>query len=102
MTVNIISDTPVAGQSLTLKCHAVALYHTSSYYQWILPNGSMADGDYFAPDKLTLSPLLESHTGEYSCQFTIVRGADKLVGCGVKWINVQGRNILSNIICTIQ
>lgn len=95
MNVNIISYTPVAGQSFTLRCHVTSISYTYGHYQWILPNGSKADGDYFASDKYTLTPLLESHTGEYSCQFTLIRGADKLFGCGVKWINVQGRNVLN-------
>ena len=39
---------------------------------------------------LTLSPLMESHSGEYSCLIT--DQSDGLVGCGVHRVTVQGMN----------
>ena len=37
---------------------------------------------------LTLNPLLESHSGEYSCLVTDQAGG--LVGCGVERVTVEG------------
>ena len=89
-----MSGTPVAGQSFTLTCsHTTTVANpTSTSYQWFHPNGSMAGSEA----ALTLNPLLESQSGEYSCQVTVT-DANESFGCGVIGINVQGRNILSSI-----
>ena len=89
-----MSGIPVASQSVTLTCsHSTTVANpTSTSYQWFYPNGSMAGSEA----ALILNSLLESQSGEYSCQVTVT-DANERVGCGVRGINVQGRTILSSI-----
>ena len=77
------SSTPVAGGSLILTCNhgSTAMNPT---YQWFDESG----GAVGTQATLTLSPLLESNTGEYSCLVT--DQARSVVGCGVERVTVQG------------
>ena len=59
------SGTPVAGQSFTLTCQATTTLASPSY-QWFDDGGNLVGN----VSTLTLNPLLESNTGEYSCQVT--------------------------------
>ena len=83
------SGTPVADQSFTLTCQ-VTTSLTSPSYQWFDDSGNMVGSE----STLTLNPLLESSTGEYSCQVTAGSGADQRFGCGVTWVAVQGGSFI--------
>jgi hypothetical protein len=77
------SDSPVAGESFTLTCdHGSSA--TTPTYQWFDNAGT----EVGTQATLTLNPLLESHTGEYSCLIT--DQSDGLVGCGLHRVSVQG------------
>jgi hypothetical protein len=73
----------VAGGSFTLTCGHDSTASAPTY-QWF-DNGGTLIGTQAT---LTFSPLLESHTGEYSCM--IIDQLDGLVGCGVHRVLVQG------------
>ena len=79
------NGTPVAGQSFTLTCQATTTLASPSY-QWFDDGGNLVGN----VSTLTLNPLLESNTGEYSCQVTAGNGADQRFGCGVTRVVVQG------------
>ena len=82
---------PIAGRSFTLTCgHATTVMNPT--YQWFDDNGNMVGSQA----TLTLNPLLESKTGEYSCLVT--EGASGRVGCGVERVAVQGMEV--NLIFT--
>jgi hypothetical protein len=53
-------------------------------YQWFNNAGTVIG----TQATLTLNPLMESYTGEYSCMIT--DQSDGLVGCGVHRVSVQG------------
>ena len=78
--------TPVAGQSYTLTCdHASTAVNPT--YQWFDDTGTMVG----TQATYTLNPLMESHSGEYSCLVTDL--SDGMVGCGVYRVTVQGMDI---------
>ena len=79
------SGTPVAGQSFTLTCETTTTLASPSY-QWFDDGGNLVGN----VSTLTLNPLLESNTGEYSCQVTAGSGASQRFGCGVTRVSVQG------------
>ena len=79
------SGTPVAGQSFNLTCQATTSL-SSPTYQWFSDNGAMIGSS----STLTIDPLLESGTGEYSCQVSAGSGASQRYGCGVERVVVQG------------
>ena len=74
---------PVAGGSFTLTCDH-ALTASNPTYQWFDDTSAMVG----TQATLTLNPLLESHSGEYSCLVT--DQSNGLVGCGVHRVIVQG------------
>ena len=57
---------------------------TTPTYQWFNEAGTMIG----TQATLTLNPLLESNSGEYSCLVTDQAGG--LVGCGVERVTVEG------------
>ena len=77
------SSTPVAGGSFTLTCDHGSTA-TDPAYQWFDENGAAVG----TQATLSLNPLLESNTGEYSCLVT--DQARSVVGCGVERVTVQG------------
>ena len=62
-------------------------------YQWFDDAGAMVG----VQATLTLNPLLESHSGEYSCLIT--DQSDGLVGCGLNRVTVQGMDWACVYIC---
>ena len=78
----------MAGQSFTLTCQATTAL-TSPSYQWF-HNGGRIIG---SGSTLTLNPLLESSSGEYSCQVNAGSGAGQRFGCGVTGVGIQGRQL---------
>ena len=94
VTVTITpSGTPVAGQSFTLTCQATTTLASPSY-QWFNDGGDLVGNVSI----LTLNPLLESSTGEYSCQVTAGNGASQRFGCGTSRVVVQGLLTIDNIL----
>ena len=85
VTITSSSGTAVAGQSFTLTCHATTALMNPAY-QWFDDSGTMVGSGF----TLTLNPLLESNSGEYSCQVSAGSGADQRFGCGVTRVAVQG------------
>ena len=83
----------MAGQSFTLTCQATTAL-TSPSYQWFDNSGGMIGSG----STLTLNPLLESSSGEYSCQVTAGSGADQRFGCGVTRVDVQGSHCFSIVL----
>ena len=81
------SNNSVAGGSFTLTCDHLLLASTPTY-QWFNEAGTMIGNG----STLSLNPLLESHSGEYSCLVT--DQSDDLVGCGVHRVTVQGMDCL--------
>ena len=79
------SGTPVAGQSFTLTCEVTTTLMNPTY-QWFDDNGNMISSNAV----LTLNQLLESNTGEYSCQVSVTDGVDQRFGCEVERVVVQG------------
>ena len=77
---------PVAGQSYTLTCDHGSTASNPTY-QWFNNTGHMVGSDA----TYTLNPLMESHSGEYSCLVT--DQSDGMVGCGVYRVTVQGMDI---------
>ena len=82
------SSTPVAGGSFTLTCDHGSTA-TDPTYQWFNESGAAVG----TQATLTLNPLLESNTGEYSCLVT--DQARNVVGCGVERVTVQGMDSVS-------
>ena len=80
------SSTPVAGGNFTLTCDHGSTA-TDPTYQWFNESGAAVG----TQATLTLSPLLESNTGEYSCLVT--DQARSVVGCGVERVSVQGKDL---------
>ena len=85
VTITSSSETAVAGESFTLTCQATTTLMNPTY-QWFDDSGAMVDSG----STLTLDPLLESSSGEYSCQVSAGSGADQRFGCGVTRMAVQG------------
>ena len=84
VTVTPSSDSPIAGDiSFTLTCDHGSTASNPTY-QWFDDAGNEIGNQA----TLTLSPLRESHGGEYSCLIT--DQPDDLVGCGVHRVSVQG------------
>ena len=83
------SGTPVAGQSFTLTCVTTTSL-SSPTYQWFSDSGAMIGSS----STLTIDPLLESGTGEYSCQVSAGSGASQRYGCGVERVVVQGNTTM--------
>ena len=97
VTVTITpSGTPVAGQSFTLTCQATTALASPSY-QWFDDGGNLV-GNVFT---LTLNPLLESNTGEYSCQVTAGDDVSQRFGCGVSTVVVQGLFVVCCLLFTL-
>ena len=92
MTVTITaSGTPIAGQSFTLTCAATTALSNPTY-QWFSDNGTLIGSSAM----LTIPTLLESNTGEYSCQVTAGNGAaNQRFGCGVERVIVQGMKLFA-------
>ena len=86
------TNMPVAGRRFTLMCDHGSTASTPTY-QWFDNTGAMAG----TASTLTLNPLLESHTGEYSCLIT--DQSDGLVGCGVHRVTVQGTHWVCVHVC---
>ena len=84
MTVSITtSNSPVAGEDLVLTCdHGSTAMNPA--YQWFDETGALIGSEA----TLSLSPLRESDTGEYSCLVT--DQTRSLVGCGLTRVDVQG------------
>ena len=85
VTITSSNGTAVAGQSFTLTCQATTTLMNPTY-QWFDDSGTMVGSG----STLTLNPLLESNSGEYSCQVSAGSGADQRFGCGVTRVAVQG------------
>ena len=83
VTVTPGSASPVAGGSFTLTCDHGSTAQTPTY-QWFDDAGTMIG----TQATLTLNPLRESNSVEYSCLIT--DQSDGLVGCGVHRVSVQG------------
>ena len=83
--------TPVAGQSFTLTCGTSLSLPT---YQWFSDSGTMIGNS----STLTIDPLLESGTGEYSCQVSAGIEGEQRYGCGVERVAVQGM-VIQNHSC---
>jgi hypothetical protein len=84
ITVTVTSsDSPVAGESFTLTCDHGSTASNPTY-QWFNDAGT----EVATQATLTLNPLRESNTGEYSCLIT--DQSDGLVGCGLHRVSVQG------------
>ena len=85
VTITSSSETAVAGQSFTLTCQATTTLMNPAY-QWFDDSGAMVGSS----STLTLNPLMESNSGEYSCQVSAGSGAGQRFGCGVTRVVVQG------------
>ena len=85
VTITSSSETAVAGQSFTLTCQATTVLMNPTY-QWFDDSGTMVGSG----STITLNPLMESNSGEYSCQVSAGTGADLRHGCGVTRVAVQG------------
>ena len=87
VTVTLTSSgIPVAGQSFTLTCETTTTLASPSYL-WFDDGGNLVGN---VSSSLTLNPLLESSTGEYSCQVTAGSDESQRFGCGVTRVVVQG------------
>ena len=87
VTITSSSGTAVASQSFNLTCHATTtLMNPIPANQWFDDSGTMVGSG----STLTLNPLLESNSGEYSCQVSAGSGANQRFGCGVTRVAVQG------------
>ena len=73
----------VAGGSFTLTCDDSSTAMNPAY-EWFDESGTSIGTE----GTLTLNPLLESHSGEYSCLVT--DQTRNVVGCGVYRVTVQG------------
>ena len=62
-------------------------------YQWFDDSGAMVGNG----STLTLNLLMESNSGEYSCQVSAGSGADQRFGCGVTRVAVKG---LTTVMCS--
>ena len=85
VTILVPTSSPVAGGSFALTCNSTA---TTPTYQWFNESGTMIG----TQATLTLNPLLESNSGEYSCLVT--DQSSSLVGCGVERVTVQGMDCM--------
>ena len=83
VTVAPSSGSPIASGSLTLTCDHRSTA-VNSTYQWFDDAGTMVGTEV----TYTLNPLMESHSGEYSC--LVMDQSDGMVGCGVNRVTVQG------------
>ena len=81
-----MTSPPVAGQSYTLTCNHGSTASNPTY-QWFDDAGTMVG----TQANYAFNPLMESHSGEYSCLVTDL--SDGMVGCGVYRVTVQGMDI---------
>ena len=86
MTIDMTSP-PVGGQSYTLTCNHGSTASNPTY-QWFDDAGTMVG----TQATYAFNPLMESHSGEYSCLVT--DQSDGRVGCGVYRVTVQGINVM--------
>ena len=78
MLVFIISSgNPTVGQPYNLTCNVSGVTGTPTV-QWVGPGSSapiVTGGDFIvsstSPYTLTINPLRQSHTGQYTCQATV-------------------------------